>query len=205
MSPVRPVAVAGIVSSAVAPVALIGGFTVAALAYPGGFDSAHGTISALAALGSPVRMVMTTALLVTGVCHLVTAWSLRGLRRTARVLLATGGAATVAVAAFPLGVDGRSAAHAAAATIAFLALSLWPAWIRARTGELPPLLRPGVTRGAALVLSVMSLAFFVLVADDATSLPLGTLERVLAGAQALVPLAVVLALVADPAKAWRET
>ena len=178
MAPGRPVAAPGIVSAAVAPVALIGGFTVAALAYPGGFDSSHGTISALAAVGSPVR----------------------ALRPASRATLAVGGAATIAVAAFPLAVDGRSAAHAAAAAVAFLALSIWPALIRARTGALPPLLRPTVTRGVALVLTAMALAFFVLVAGDATSLPLGTLERVLAGAQALVPLVVVLALVTTPAR-----
>jgi len=200
MAPGRPVAAPGIVSAGVAPVALIGGFTVAALAYPGGFDSSHGTISALAAVGSPVRALMTAALLITGACHLVTAASLRALRPASRATLAVGGAATIAVAAFPLAVDGRSAAHAAAAAVAFLALSIWPALIRARTGALPPLLRPTVTRGVALVLTAMALAFFVLVAGDATSLPLGTLERVLAGAQALVPLVVVLALVTTPAR-----
>ena len=190
----RPVAIPGMVSSVVAPVALIGGFTVAALSYPGGFDSAHGTISALSAEGSPVRALMTAALLVTGACHVVTAASLRALRPASRAILAVGGVATIAVAAFPLGADGRSSAHAVAAAVAFLALSLWPAWIHARTGALPRLLRPRVARAVALVLTAMALAFFVLVAGDATSLPLGTLERVLAGAQALVPLAVVLAL-----------
>lgn len=181
-------------SSAVAPVALIGGFTVAALTYPGGFDAAHGTISALAALGSPVRALMTVALLVTGVCHVVTATSLRALRIPARALLAVGGVGTLAVAAFPLPVTGTAAAHAAAAGVAFLAMSLWPGWIRARSGDLPTVLRPAVTVCVAVVLTAMALAFFVLVGAGATSIPLGTLERVLAGAQALVPLLVVVAL-----------
>ena len=180
-------------SSALAPVALIGGFTVAALTYPGGFDAAHGTISALAALGSPVRALMTTALLVTGACHVVTASSLRGLRAPSRVILAVGGGATLAVAAFPLPQVGSSAAHAAAAGVAFLAMSLWPGWIRARSGDLPPVLRPRVTTSVAAVLTVMALIFFVLVAGS-TTLPIGALERVLAGAQAVVPLLVVVAL-----------
>lgn len=188
-------AVPGIVSSAVAPVALIGGFTLAAISYPGGFDSASGTISALAALGSPVRVLMTAALLVTGVCHLVTAASLRALRPPSRAILGVGGAATLAVAAFPLPETGTSSAHAAAAGAAFLALSLWPGWIRARDEPLPRTLRPAVTRGVALGLTLLALLFFALAAGAAPGLPLGTVERVLAGAQAVVPLLVVLALV----------
>lgn len=174
---------------------------MAAATYPGGFDSGRGTISALAALGSPVRGLMTAALLVTGVCHIVTASSLRALRPASRVILAVGGAATIAVAVFPLDAAGRSAAHAVAATVAFLAMSLWPGWIRARVGALPRLLRPSVTRSVAAVLTALALLFFALVAAGSTTLPVGAVERVLAGAQAVVPLLVVLALLAstDPA------
>jgi hypothetical membrane protein len=199
----RPVAVPGVVSACVAPVALIGGFTLAALAYPGGFDSAHGTISALAALGSPVRTLMTAALVVTGVCHVVTATSLRALRMPARALLAVGGVATLAVAAFPLPVTGTAPSHAVAAGVAFLAMSLWPGWIRARSGELPPVLRPPVTASVAAILTVMALTFFALAAGASTPIPLGTLERVLAGAQAVVPLLVVVALLTDVSRRRR--
>ncbi|MBA2310412.1 MAG: DUF998 domain-containing protein, partial [Pseudonocardiales bacterium] len=49
----------GVLSSAAAPVLLIGGWTVAAVRQPAVFDSTVDTISALAALDATDRVVMT--------------------------------------------------------------------------------------------------------------------------------------------------
>jgi hypothetical membrane protein len=175
-----------LVSSLVAPIALIGGWTLAARLQPAGYSSVRQTISALAADGAHDRLVMTGGLLVLGLCHLVTASGLRPAARPGRIALAVGGAATVAVAAFPQPQAGSSPAHIFSATIGFLALAVWPA-LAARRAARSLLAQPS-SRTAALVLLGLLVWFGVALSGD----QVGLAERVLAGAQALWPLAVVL-------------
>ena len=121
-----------VMSATVAVLALVGGWTWAAAVQSGGFDARAESISALAASGTPHRWIMTTALVLTGLAHLVTAWALVPARRPGRVLLAAGGVATLAVAAFPLpSRTGSSAVHTAVATLSFALLAVWP-WFAAR-------------------------------------------------------------------------
>lgn len=177
-----------VLSAVSAPVLLIGGWELAAAHQPGGFDPVRETISALAAQGATDRWIMTTGLAGVGVCHLVTALGLRPAGAAGRLLLAAGGAATVAVATFPQPATGNSSAHIAAAAVAFPALSLWPAlaWRRGATAS------PG--RGASLTAAAVLLGalgwFGFEFLTDGTRI--GLSERVLAGAQALWPLAAVL-------------
>ncbi|MGN9812998.1 DUF998 domain-containing protein [Micromonospora sp. BQ11] len=184
-----------LLSATAAPVLLIGGWTLAAARQPGGFDQVAGTISALAARDATDRWIMTLALVGLGLCHCVTAAGLRSLRPTGRALLALGGAATVAVAAFPLPAErGSSAPHGLAAAVAFGALALWPALAAVRrrapspSAGLPP--RGGTTAAAVLLVAV---GWFVV--ELVTGGPrIGLAERVAAGAEALCPLVVALAL-----------
>ena len=150
------------VSSALAPVALIGGWTVAAARQGDGFDSVRDTISALAAHGADDRWVMTAGLAVLG-----------------RWVLGAGGvsAALVAVFAQP------SAGHFPVATASFLALTLWPA----ASGV--PSRRAGLA--ATVGLGALLVWFGTQLGDGDL---LGLSERVVAGSQALWPLAVVLVL-----------
>lgn len=173
-------------SAASAPVLLIGGWEFAAARQPGNFDPVRQTISALAAHGATDRWIMTTGLAGVGVCHVVTALGLRPAAPAGRLLLAAGGAAAVAVATLPQPSDGESTGHLVAAGVTFSALSLWPAvaWRRgvrpARAGWL------GAAAGLLGLLGWFGLEFF-------TEGPrIGLSERVLAGAQALGPLAAVL-------------
>jgi hypothetical protein len=189
MSP-RPVPWWGVLSAAGAPVLLVGGWTVAAARQPARYDPLVDTISALAAHGATDRWVMTTALQGVAVCHVLTALALRPARLGGRVVLAVGGLATLGVAAVPLPGDGSgSAGHAAAAGTAFVALSLWPALAVRRHG--PGLLRPLPSMGAAAVLLGLLAWFALELASDRGRV--GLAERCAAGAQALWPLAVVLA------------
>jgi hypothetical protein len=196
-------------SGLAAPVLLIGGWTVAALRQPAGFDSTVDTISALAALDAADRWIMTTALAGVGVCHLVTAAGLHPASPSGRAVLALGGAATLGVAAFPLpGGGGSSPAHTATAAAAFGALAAWPLLSPRCTAGLPAAravdvpsgraagavgagwgLRPGVAvvAGAALLGLV---GWFGITLS--TGQRVGLAERVAAGAQALWPLVVVL-------------
>jgi hypothetical membrane protein len=176
----------GLVSSAAAPVLLIGGWSLAAGRQRGGFDPTVQTISALAARGADDRWLMTGALAGLGLCHLTTALALRSASPSGRTLLALGGAATVLVAAFPQPADGTgSAAHTAAAGVAFTCLSAWPL-VAGRTSS-PALLRPVPSVAAGVVLTGLLVWFFAELVSDSGRV--GLSERAVAGAQALWPLA----------------
>jgi hypothetical membrane protein len=177
-----------LLSSATAPVLLIGGWTLAGQRQPDGYDGTVETISSLAALGAADRWLMTAALIGVGLCHLVTAYGLTRARTAGRVLLGVGGVATILVAVFPLPVTGEAPAHAAAAGLAFVALAVWPAgaW---RRGDGPVALRPVVSVAAALVLLGLVGWFAVTLG---TGDRVGLSERVAAGAQSCWPLIVML-------------
>lgn len=197
-------------SSAAAPLLLIGGWTVAAARQEGGFDPVTQTISALAALDATDRWVMSSALVGVGLAHLTTAAALRSAATPGRLVLAGGGAATVLVAAFPLPTvvgDGGSTPHALVAGISFGALAVWPAFAARRVpvnwrryGRLvgnnvvrqrvPWGLRRTVAFAAAAVL-LAGVGWFVSDLGQEGS-NVGLSERVAAGAQAIWPLLAVL-------------
>jgi hypothetical membrane protein len=168
-----------VVSSLAAPVAMIGGWTVAATRQVGGFDPVGQTISELAAHGAHDRWIMTAGLVLLGVCHLVTAAGLRTVATAGRVLLGVGGASILAVAALPLPTQGTSAWHGITAGIAFVALSLWP-------------LASGVTAVNGLVSAVLVGLLLVLLVEFQGGHQVGAAERLLAGAQACWPAVVML-------------
>lgn len=175
-SPRRPWVLA---SSALAPVALVGGWTVAAARQPAAYDPVRDTISALAAHGARDPAVMTTGLALLGAAHLATAAGLVESRLAGRLVLGVGGVSAALVAAFPQPSPG----HLPVATVSFLALAGWPA-----LSGLPSR-RAGLLASAGLGLA---LAWFGTQLGDGDLL--GASERVVAGAEALWPLAVVLTL-----------
>ena len=170
---------------------MIGGWTAAA-ALQSDFDATRETISALAASPSASPWVMTTGLAVTGLCHCVTAAGLRSAHPVGRVALAVAGGATAAVAALP--VDISPQAHGAAATVAFVGLTVWPALAARRSAPL------GLDRRTGLLATAGLSALLVWFVLELQQLPpglgsaTGLSERALAGAQSLWPLAVVLLL-----------
>ncbi|WP_299447870.1 DUF998 domain-containing protein [uncultured Phycicoccus sp.] len=173
-----------VVSSAVAAVALIGGWTWAAELVGSGFDPRAESISALASLGTPHRWVMTAALVVTGLAHCVTAAALGSARLPGRVALALGGVATLAVAVVPLPSRSESsAAHTVVATASFVLLAVWPLLAAGRGG--PPMLdrRVAWPAGGVLVLAVASLGVGV------GGSGFGLHERVVAAMTVLWPFA----------------
>jgi hypothetical membrane protein len=178
-----------VLSSAAAPAALIGGWTLAAQRQPEGYDSTVATISSLAAQDATDPWLMTAALLGVGVCHGVTALGLPRAARAGRIVLGLGGVATVLVAAFPLPAAGDAPAHAVAAGVAFVALAAWPALAWHRGGRVPAALRPVVSVGAAVALLGLVAWFGVTLG---TGDRVGLTERLAAGAQACWPLVAVL-------------
>lgn len=189
--PVRAVPSWGFLSSAAAPVLVVGGWTIAAALQPGHFDPVTQTISALAANGATDRWVMTLALLALGVCHVTTGLALRPAALPGRLLLMAGGVATIVVAANPLpAAGGGSLPHGLAAGAGFVALATWPAggWRRGRS--MPGSLRPAVAAAAVTTLAVL-LAWFAIELWTGGS-QVGLSERAVAGAEAIWPLTVVL-------------
>lgn len=199
----RPTGLAGaspvpwwaLASSAAAPLAMIGGWTLAQRLQPS-FDPVRDTISDLATAQMVAPWVMGTGLALTGVAHCLTAAGLRGVPRAGRALLALGGAATLAVALAPS--DAHTQLHRISAAVGFGALALWPAF-SARRGVSGPL-SPKVAVTASVVLLALVAVFVAELAqitpDDGAAT--GLTERLVAGAQSVWPLVVVIAL------RWRQ-
>lgn len=186
----------GLVSSAAAPAVLIGGWTVAARLQPASYSQVTGTISALAGYGAADRWVMTLAFAAVAACHVLSGLALRPAAWPGRAVLISAGLATAAVAASPLPAGGGgSARHTAAAAISFVTLASWPVCAarrkRPQQAAWPGLLRPGVCAAASAVL--FGLVVWFAVTLNTSGAPVGVAERVTAAAQALWPLAVVLA------------
>lgn len=182
----------GVVSSAAAPVLLIGGWTVAAWLQPGSFNAVASTISSLAARGAADRWVMTLALVGAGACYVVTGLALRPAAWPGRLVLMTGGVATVLVAGNPEPAGGGgSVAHTFWAAVGFMALAVWPLAARRPAPSAVAGLRFAGSAGAAGVLAGLGVWFGAeLIAGGGQ---VGLAERILAGAQAVWPLALVLA------------
>jgi hypothetical membrane protein len=161
---------AATVSSALAPIALIGGFVLGAAAQPTSYNSVRDTISALAARGASDRWIMTTAFVLLGACHVVTAYALR------RPVFALGGLATLLIAFAPQPAHGSSTLHLALAGVGLTALAIWPVQ-DGRRGRL-----------AAGVLALLLLWFAIALQADAV---VGLAERILTVAEALWPIAAV--------------
>ena len=192
----------GVLSSAAAPVLMIGGWTAAAALQPGSFDQVTGTISALAGYGATDRWVMTLALAGVGVCHVGTALALRPAATPGRLTLAAGGLATALVAASPLPAGGGgSERHTIAAAIGFITLAFWPVLSARREPSVPSVLRPRTCAGATVVLFALLVWFG---AELMGGGQVGLSERVIAAAESLWPLAVVLTCYLGQAPAARR-
>ena len=180
----------GVVSSAAAPVLLIGGWTVAAGLQPR-FDPVADTVSALAAIGATDRWVMTLTFLLVGLCYVVTALALRSARIPGRLILAAGAIAGMMVAANPEHAGGfGSVPHFVWASIGFAGLTAWPAGSWRRDPSVPWTLRPPA--GAAAIAVLFALLIWFGVELITAGGQVGLAERVMGAAQAAWPLAVVL-------------
>ena len=143
------------------------------------------SISALAAVETPHRWIMTAALVLTGFAHMGSALMLPGLRNAGRGVLGGAGLATIGVALVPLPSRAEgSLAHTVIAALSFGLLALWPWFGNGDTAA--PLLRHRIARPASvfLLLLVASLAL-----GNQAGLPFGAHERIVAGLLALWPLA----------------
>jgi len=200
---VRDVPWWGAISSAAAPVLLIGGWTVAAGLQPRSFDPVADTISALAAKDATDRWVMTFALLGLGACYVMTALALRPAASPGRLILAIGGVATILVAANPEPAGSGSLPHTVCAATAFIAVAVWPAFSLGRGSSVPCGLRPTVSVMATALMLGLLVWFYVELSMG--SRHLGLTERILAGVEAVWPLAVILTCYRSQSRAGTRT
>ena len=180
----------GVISSLLAPVLLVTGFTVAASLQPN-FDPVSGTVSSLAAVGATDRWVMTLTFVVVGVCYLATALALRPAGTPGRLILAAGAVTGMLVAAHPVNAyNAYPVQHMVWAGLGFTGLTFWPAGAWRRGALVPWVLRPAVAATAVAVLLALMAWFVAELISGAGQV--GLAERVVGTAQALWPLAVVL-------------
>jgi hypothetical membrane protein len=180
----------GVVTSAAAPVLMVGGWTAAADLQPR-FDPVSETVSSLAAPGATDRWVMTLTFVVVGLCYVVTALALRPARTTGRLILIAGAVAGMLVAVNPEHPgDPYPWPHIICASIGLAGVATWPAGAWRRGPAVPWALRPAVAAAAVAVLLALVAWFAVELVTGAGQT--GLAERVAGAAQALWPLTLVL-------------
>ncbi|MEU5907471.1 DUF998 domain-containing protein [Micromonospora sp. NPDC047467] len=189
-----------VATAVAAPLVLVAGWTVAEARQPAGYDPIRDTISELAGHDAVDAWIMITSLVLLGCCYLAIAVVLHAAGLPSRFLLAVAGVATIALVAFPRPTVGGSVSHGITATVAVLALALWPAGSalrlpRGRDAAHPAAPEPpwAFRRAVGLSATVVLLALFGWFAFEVTSgSRTGLAERVTAVAVSLWPLLAVL-------------
>lgn len=182
----------GVASSLIAPVILIGGWTLAADLQPVPFNAIQRSISALGAVGMPYRWVIAVSLLGVGVCHATTGIALRPAAEAGRTLLIIGGISSILIAVNPQPrQDGLSLAHEAFSLVGVVVMTIWPLAAVRREWGAPLGLRPA----AALVVTGFTLALLVWFTFELFHGPqLGLAERAVTADESIWPLLVVLSV-----------
>lgn len=174
---------------------LIGGWMIAALLEGPAYDPATQTISTLAANGAAGSWVMSAALAVLGVCHMVTALGLRPAALPGRVALGAGGAAAFVVALVPPPSSGGSLRHGSAAAVGFALLAVWPVLAADRRGTAPWGLRPAPSLTATVLMLVSAIWFMIEMHYDGAA---GAAERLVTALQSCWPFVVVASCLRHP-------
>ncbi len=181
----------GIASSVLAPVILIGGWTLAADLQPVPFNAIQRSISALGAVGMPYRWVIAVTLIGVGICHVTTGIALRAAAETGRSLLVIGGISSILIAVNPQPRGGGSLAHEAFSLVGVVVMTIWPLAAVRRDWSAPFGLRPA----AVVVVTAFTLTLLVWFTFELFHGPeLGLAERTVTADQSIWPLLVVLSV-----------
>jgi hypothetical protein len=95
-----------IVSAALSPVLLTGGYLLAGALQPASYNPMRETISVMAGQAGTDRWIMTGGIFLVAGCYLVTAAGLTAVRAPARALLIVAGLAGIGIAASPEPASG---------------------------------------------------------------------------------------------------
>lgn len=178
----------GVLSSVLAPLILVGGWTTAAELQPRPFDAVQRSISALGAVGMPYRWVIAIALIGVGVCHAATGLALRAAAEPGRILLVIGGISSVLIGLNPQGQHGGSLPHEAFSLIGVVVMTIWPVAAMRRDPGAPFGLRPSAAFATTAVTLVVLVWFTIELFNGAQ---LGLAERTVTLDQSIWPLIVV--------------
>jgi hypothetical membrane protein len=180
-----------IASAVLLPVVMTGGWLVADALQPASYSPVRDTVSIMAGYAGTDRWVMTGALLLAGGCYLLTAAGLAGARRSARILLAVAGLASIGIATSPETAAGPTARHVAWTTLGAVTIAVWPAFA-ARRGSPRPLLL-SVYCSAAVTAVFIALGCWFLAEAQGGGM-VGLAERLSVSVQTLWPCAVALTI-----------
>jgi hypothetical membrane protein len=180
-----------LVSTALAPLVMIGAWLVAEALQPPSYSPLHSSISGLAAIGATDRWIVTGALFLVGACYCATAGCLPALRRPARIALLIAGISSVGIAVSPQPASGSNPMHLVWTCVGAAAITVWPAFTASRAPSPPLILR---ARVAVAVTVVFLAASAWLIAETQHGSALGLTERLVTGVQLSWPFLVALAL-----------
>jgi hypothetical membrane protein len=180
-----------VISTALTPLVMTGGWLVAEALQPPSYSPLHDSISGLAALGATDRWIVTGALFLVGACYLATAGCLPRLRRPARIVLLIAGISSIGIAFSPQPVVGSNAMHLVWTCLGAAAITVWPAFTASRAPS-PPLILQARTAVAVTVVFLVLSAW--LIAETQHGSALGLTERLVSGIQITWPFIVALAL-----------
>ena len=180
-----------VVTAALCPVLLVGGWLVSGTVQPASYSPLQQTMSALAGQPGTDRWIMTGALVLVGATQLATAAGLTGIGLPARLLLLVTGLCTIGVAGSPEVVAGPSKVHLAFAVSCVLTTAIWPLFVARRAPA--PSWSVSISGCAAVTTFYAALSGWLLFATFGGG-DLGLAERVTSTALGLFPLVVILGL-----------
>ena len=180
-----------IISAALSPVLLTGGYLVAGALQSASYNPMRTTISVMAGQAGTDRWVMTGALFLVGGCYLVTAAGLTGVRAPARALLIVAGLAGIGIAASPEPARGATPRHLAWTVLGAVTIAVWPAFAARRTSPRPLILS---VYGSAAVTAVFAALLGWLFIETRDGSVLGLAERLTSSIQTSWLFIVALAL-----------
>jgi hypothetical membrane protein len=179
-----------LVSAGLAPVVLTVGWLVADALQPASYSPMRQTVSVLAGHAGAHRWLMTSALLVVGICYLVTAAGLPEIPRVARVVLLITSASAIGVAVCPQPAHGSTPQHMVCTAVGELALAILPAVIGLHRLDHRLL----SARASGFVATLFGGLFLWLVVELQDGAHLGLAERLTSSIQTCWPFVMALAL-----------
>lgn len=180
-----------VVSAALCPVFLVGGWLVGGAFQQIPYSPVQQTMSVLAGQLGTHPWIMTVALVMVGATQFVTAAGLRQVSTPARVLLVVTGLCTFGVASSPVTAAGPTHTHLAFAASCVFTTAIWPIFV-ARRPPAPSWTVSSYGCGAVAVLFAV-LSGWVLYASFGGG-DLGLAERITSTALGLFPLFVAVSL-----------
>jgi hypothetical membrane protein len=180
-----------IISAALAPVLLTGGYLIAGIFQPASYNPVRTTISVMAGHAGTDRWIMTGGIFLTGGCYLITAAGLTGVRAAARALLIVAGLAGIGIAASPEPAGGSTPQHLAWTVLGAVTIAVWPAFTARRTPPRPLILSSYGSAAATAVFAAL-LGWLFIETQDGTVL--GLAERLTSSIQTCWPFITALTL-----------